>query len=60
MYEAKQADTTCELIIHLPLQRVMLCDMLENAADQLLPDEGRITLHFHPFEVKTLRLIRKA
>ncbi|MBQ6506054.1 MAG: alpha-mannosidase, partial [Clostridia bacterium] len=60
MYEAKQADTTCELIIHLPLQRVMLCDMLENAADQLLPDKGCITLHFHPFEVKTLRLIRKA
>lgn len=56
MYEAKNADTTCELNINLPLEKAWYCDMLENKLEDAVIKEGRIAMHFHNFEVKTLRL----
>ena len=54
LYEAKRADTICHLTLGIPAAEVRLCDMLENAQESL--DPQRIALHFHPFEVKTIRI----
>ena len=60
LYEAKRADTNCELTVSLPVQSAFLCDMLENIQKPLPFAGGCIAMHFHPFEVKTIRLARKA
>lgn len=56
LYEAKRADTECEIALHLPFASATLCDMLENPLEDLPLSEGRLCLHFHPFAVRTLRL----
>ena len=57
LYEAKRADTTCRLKIRIPVRSVCLCDMLENETEELsMEAPDGITLHFHTFEVKTLRI----
>ncbi len=57
LYEAKRADTVCRLKIRFPVSAVILCDMLENETEAVpLEDPEGITLHFHTFEVKTLRI----
>ncbi len=57
LYEAKRADTVSSLKINIPVRSVFLCDMLENEKEELNPeDPAGITLHFHPFEVKTIRI----
>ena len=54
LYEAKRADTVCRLIPGIPAASVTDCDMLENAREELNPHD--ITMHFHPFEIRTLRI----
>ncbi len=57
LYEAKRADTECRLQIRFPVSAVSLCDMLENKTESLSPDDpDGIPLHFHTFEVKTVRI----
>ena len=56
LYEAKRADTACELALRLPVSSAQVCDMLENPVEDLDLSAGALRLHFHPFEVKTLRL----
>ncbi|MDO4866112.1 MAG: glycoside hydrolase family 38 C-terminal domain-containing protein [Clostridia bacterium] len=56
LYEAKRADTRCRLRISVPAVRAWLCDMLENRLEALPIEAGQISLAFHTFEVKTLRL----
>ena len=56
LYESKKADTCCTVKIGLPVQRVWACDMLENTQEALSIEDGAVPLHFHPFEVKTLRI----
>ena len=56
LYEAKRADTACELALRLPISSAQVCDMLENPVEDLDLSAGALRLHFHPFEVKTLRL----
>ena len=55
LYEAKRGDTACGLSVNLPVQSAWLCDMLENKRETLPLEAGRAALHFHPFEVKTIR-----
>ncbi len=55
LYEAKGADTACALTINLPVASVTACDMLEKPMRDLGTD-GTQPLHFHTFEVKTLRV----
>jgi len=55
LYEAKRADTFCRLTLNIPVAEVCLCDMLENPERQLDPQD--ISLHFHPFQVITLRIL---
>jgi alpha-mannosidase len=42
----------------LPALGALHTDMLENVQGQLPLDDGKISLDFHPFEVKTVRLRR--
>ena len=56
LYEAKRADTCCELTLGIPAGRAFLCSLLEEELEELPVTEGCIPLHFHTFEVKTLRL----
>ena len=56
MYEAKKADTTCALSVNVPAGKVWACDLLENKLEELPVEEGCVKLHFHTFEVKTLRI----
>ena len=58
VYEAKKADTSCRLRLGVPFRKVWDCDMLENKLQQLSPEGQTLPLHFHTFEVKTLRLER--
>ena len=55
LYEAKRADTFCRLTLNISAAEVCLCDMLENPERQLDPQD--ISLHFHPFQVITLRIL---
>ena len=56
MYEAKKADTNCVLCLNVPASKVWACDMLENKLEELEVEEDCVSLHFHTFEVKTLRI----
>ena len=57
LYEAKRADTLCSLKVRIPVRSVFLCDMLENEMEELTASApGEYKLHFHTFEVKTLRI----
>ena len=57
LYEAKRADTSCCLKFRFPVRSVSLCDMLENETEKMLLEETNgIRLHFHTFEVKTVRV----
>ena len=58
LYESKRADTPCVLSVNVPASRIYACDMLENQLEELPIEEGCVKLHFHTFEVKTLRLVR--
>lgn len=58
LYEAKRADTSCVLGVNLPASKVCACDMLENVTGELPLEDGCVKLHFHTFEVKTLRISR--
>ena len=59
LYEAKKADTNCVLHLNIPAGQAVLCDMLENTLQELEAGADGLSLHFHPFEVKTLRLCRQ-
>ena len=58
LYEAKRADTAASVKIGIPAKKVWACDMLENKEQELPLFEGRVSLHFGTFEVKTLRIER--
>ena len=60
LYEAKRADTVCQLKIGIPCAEIWECDMLENRQVRLSLTASGVPLSFHTFEVKTLRLIRSA
>ena len=54
LYEAKGADTFCRLIPGLPVGKARLCDLMEHPMAE--PDPGEMRLHFHPFEIRTVRI----
>ncbi len=58
LYESKHAATDAVLTVHLPVTKAALCDMLENEQEPVDMADGKITLSFRGFEVKTLRLKR--
>ncbi len=56
LYEAKRTATRCTLSTSLPASGALHTDMLENAQERLPLSDGKISLDFRPFEVKTVRL----
>lgn len=56
LYEAKRADTECELSVNFPVKAVHRCDMLENPLGELSMKESKVKLSFGTFEVKSLRI----
>ena len=58
LYEAKNADTFCRLFLHLPCGKAWEADLLENKKKELPIRDGAADLHFHNFEVRTIRLAR--
>ena len=58
LYEAKQADTACQLHIHIPACSVSACTLLETPLEPLASKNGTVSLHFRAFELKTLRIHR--
>jgi alpha-mannosidase len=59
LYEAKQMATKTTLHTSLPVKTAVLTNMLEEPiAEPTVIENGKITLIFSPFEVKTLRLMQ--
>lgn len=58
LYEAKNVGTNCEIYVGLDLDKAWHCDMLENKLMDAQMENGKICLHLHNFEVKTLRLAK--
>jgi alpha-mannosidase len=56
LYESKRAHVDCVLSISTPVSCVWETDMLERKQHELLQDEGKISLSFRPFEIKTVRV----
>ena len=57
LYECKRAATDAVLTVNLPFTKARLCNLLEEDQGELAVHDGRISLSFHGFEVKTVRLI---
>lgn len=56
LYESKRASCTAELTLNMPVKHVYACDMLERELNDIECEEGKVKLHLHGFEIKTLRL----
>ncbi len=56
LYESKHAATDAVLTLNLPVSRAAECDMLENERETVELTDGKVSLTFRGFEVKTLRL----
>ena len=60
LYESKKAADTAEIRFEreagLYPEKAYVCDMLENVTEEVPVKEGRITLSFRAFEVKTIRI----
>lgn len=56
LYESKRADTQCTLTLDKAFSRAFVCDMLENELEELPVEDNSVSLTFHTFEVKTLKL----
>ena len=55
LYESKKAAVTATVRC-MPCKAAYLCDMLENAREEIPVTEGQVTVPFGAFEVKTIRL----
>ena len=58
LYESKKAAVLATVTLSDLLQgeKVYLCDMLENCKEEILVENGEISLNFRAFEVKTVRI----
>jgi alpha-mannosidase len=56
LYECRRSATRCTLTTTLAIARVLETDMLEENGEPVAAANGRISLDFRAFEVKTLRL----
>ena len=59
LYESKRMWTKCTLKTSLPVARAYFANMLEDIEKETEILEGAATFEIKPFEIKTIRLIRK-
>lgn len=57
MYEAHQCRSACTFTTSLPIQSAVETDLMEREERALEIRDGKIELHFHPFEIKTIKLL---
>jgi len=57
MYEAHQCRGDCTFTTALPIHRAAETDLMEREERALEIRDGKIELHFHPFEIKTIKLM---
>ena len=58
LYDSKKAAVETEVGLQLGVSKAYLCDMLENIVGELDIADGKITLPFRAFEIKTVRIKR--
>ena len=58
LYEAKKAAVKAEVSLNFGVSRAYLCDMLENVMEEVAVTDGKITLPFRAFEIRTIRVKR--
>ena len=56
LFESSGQKTTCKLVLGDSVERVTLCNLLENAERVLPLKNGKVQLTFKPFEICTLRV----
>ena len=56
LYESKGCAGTTVLTVPDNVQHVYACNMLEETAEELTVQDGRVALRFRAFEIKTLML----
>ncbi len=56
LYEAKGCAGETMLTVPDRVKRVFACNMLEEAGEELTPEDGRLRLRFRSFEIRTLLL----
>lgn len=56
LYEAKKSAVQTEVDLKFGAGKAYLCDMLENVKEELPVEDGKISLAFRAFEVKTVRV----
>ncbi len=59
LYECHNAYTNCRLNFGFDVKEVYVTDMLENNAEQVQICDKQVALVMKPFEIKTLRVIKK-
>jgi alpha-mannosidase len=57
LYESKRNLTQCKFSTSLSVIKASQTDMLEQFKHELQVNKGKIELEFHPFEIKTIRLV---
>ena len=55
-YEAEKAKTDCEITLPKGYPKAYLTNMLEEVEETLPVKEGKISLSFHPFQLRTVML----
>lgn len=56
LYESMRMNTSCIMHINLPVKSIFTTNMLEEIDTEMKIIDNRISLHFRPFEIKTLRI----
>lgn len=57
LYESAGGRETVKLGWPLPHSAVYLSNALEEEAELLAEEAGELTLDFHPFEIKTIKIV---
>ncbi|MDD7986552.1 glycoside hydrolase family 38 C-terminal domain-containing protein [Lentisphaera marina] len=56
IYEAEGSTTRCKAKFNFAGSAIHECNMLEDELSSLTSTNGQIELHFHPFEIKTIKV----
>ncbi len=59
LYESKKSAVEAGLTLQFSAERAWICDMLENVTEEIPVRDGKISLSFRAFEIRTLRIKRE-
>ncbi|MBQ6118577.1 MAG: alpha-mannosidase, partial [Clostridia bacterium] len=58
LYECEGAKTNADVQVNVPVSGAVLTNLLEDEKEVLSPVDGRLSLSFRPFEIKTVKYTR--